>query len=75
MDGKTADLIVTAPPYNVDYEGSNGLTIQNDDMPEEQFRAFLVAAFKRMHEVVKPGHPVLYMARGDDRRRIQVGDK
>ena len=39
------------------YEGSNGLTIQNDDMPEEQFRAFLVSAFKRMREVMKPGTP------------------
>ena len=39
------------------YEGSNGLTIQNDDMPEEQFLAFLIAAFSRMHEVMKPGTP------------------
>ena len=45
MDGKQADLVVTDPPYNVAYEGSNGLTIQNDDMPEEQFLAFLIAAF------------------------------
>lgn len=57
MDGKQADLVVTDPPYNVAYEGSNGLTIQNDDMPEEQFLAFLIAAFSRMHEVMKPGTP------------------
>ena len=57
MDGAEADLVVTDPPYNVAYEGSNGLTIQNDDMPEEQFRAFLVSAFQRMREVMKPGTP------------------
>lgn len=57
MDGATADLVVTDPPYNVAYEGSNGLTIQNDDMPEEKFRDFLVSAFRRMREVMKPGAP------------------
>lgn len=57
MDGKKADLIVTDPPYNVAYEGSNGLTIENDDLPEEQFYAFLVAAFTRMREVVRLGTP------------------
>lgn len=57
MDGAQADLVVTDPPYNVAYEGSNGLKIQNDDMPEEQFLQFLVQAFKRMREVMKPGTP------------------
>ena len=55
MGNKKADLVVTDPPYNVAYEGSNGLTIQNDNMPEEQFLAFLTAAFSRMHEVMRPG--------------------
>ena len=53
MSGKLVDLVVTDPPYNVAYEGSNGLKIQNDDMPEEQFLSFLVAAFTRMREVMK----------------------
>lgn len=57
MAGKQADLVVTDPPYNVAYEGSNGLTIQNDNLPEEHFLAFLIAAFTRMHEVMKPGTP------------------
>lgn len=57
MGGKQVDLVVTDPPYNVAYEGSNGLKIQNDDMPEEQFLAFLIAAFTRMREVMKPGTP------------------
>ena len=29
MDGAVADLVITDPPYNVAYEGSNGLTIKN----------------------------------------------
>ena len=57
MGGKQVDLVVTDPPYNVAYEGSNGLTIQNDNMPEEQFYDFLVSAFTRMREVMKPGTP------------------
>ena len=57
MAGAVADLCITDPPYNVAYEGSNGKTIQNDDMPEDQFVAFLTAAFQRMHEVLKPGAP------------------
>ena len=57
MAGAVADLCITDPPYNVAYEGSNGKTIQNDNMPEEQFVAFLTAAFQRMREVMKPGAP------------------
>ena len=55
MDGAVADLVITDPPYNVAYEGSNGLTIKNDNMPEDDFRKFLTSAFSRMHEVMKPG--------------------
>jgi len=57
MDGATADLCITDPPYNVAYEGTNGMTIQNDNMPEDQFCRFLTEAFSRMHEVMKPGAP------------------
>ncbi len=57
MDDAKADLCITDPPYNVAYEGSNGLTIQNDNLPEEQFRAFLTDAFSRMHESLKAGAP------------------
>ena len=57
MGGKQADLVVTDPPYNVDYEGSDGKTIQNDNLPEEEFFRFLLAAFQRMREVMKPGTP------------------
>ena len=40
LEGEKADLCITDPPYNVAYEGSNGKTIKNDNMPEEQFVSF-----------------------------------
>lgn len=55
MEGKLADLCVTDPPYNVDYEGSNGQTIKNDHLPEHQFRDFLDKAFTCIHSAIKSG--------------------
>jgi len=45
MDGKLANLVVTDPPYNVNYEGSAG-KIKNDNMGNEAFYDFLLEAFK-----------------------------
>ena len=44
MDGKLANLVVTDPPYNVNYEGSAG-KIKNDNMGNEAFYDFLLTAF------------------------------
>lgn len=57
MDGTRADLSVTDPPYNVAYEGGtqDHLTIKNDQMSDHAFHDFLVAAFTRMNEALKPG--------------------
>ena len=44
MDGKLANLVITDPPYNVNYEGSAG-KIKNDNMENEAFYDFLLAAF------------------------------
>jgi len=57
MDGKLADLILTDPPYNVDYEGGTKekLKIQNDRMRDDQFLLFLTEAFSRMYEHSKKG--------------------
>lgn len=55
MDGAKADLIVTDPPYNVDYEGSDGKKIKNDHMEDQSFINFLVAAFTAMFRVLKNG--------------------
>lgn len=57
MDGKQADLCVTDPPYNVDYEGGTEkhLKIENDKMSPEEFREFLTAAFDRVNETLTEG--------------------
>ena len=47
MNGKKANLVVTDPPYNVDYKGSAG-KIKNDSMAEDQFEQFLLAASQQM---------------------------
>ena len=44
MDGKQANLVVTDPPYNVNYEGTAG-KIKNDNMESGAFYDFLLAAF------------------------------
>ena len=66
MGGVQADLCVTDPPYNVAYEGGtkDKMTIQNDSMSDEKFRAFLLDAHHAMYAVMKPGAP-LYVAHSD----------
>ncbi len=44
MDGKAANLVVTDPPYNVNYEGNAG-KIKNDNMADAKFYQFLLDAF------------------------------
>jgi DNA modification methylase len=44
MDGNHANLVVTDPPYNVNYEGTAG-KIKNDNMADEKFYTFLLDAF------------------------------
>lgn len=53
-DGE-ADLYLTDPPYNVKLEGSNGLTIMNDNMADNAFRQLLDTAFGNAQTVLKPG--------------------
>ena len=55
MQGCMADLWLTDPPYNVNYEGENGVTIQNDNMEDSKFRTFLIDAFRAATAVMKPG--------------------
>lgn len=45
MDGKLANLVITDPPYNVNYEGTAG-KIKNDNMGNEAFYTFLLSAFQ-----------------------------
>lgn len=55
MDGQLADLWLTDPPYNVDYEGGTGLKIQNDNMADGEFRQFLCDVYSSANQVLKPG--------------------
>ncbi len=55
MAGDLADLVITDPPYNVGYEGLDGMTIRNDSMEDAKFREFLTAAFRNMASSLKPG--------------------
>ena len=51
MDGKQANLVVTDPPYNVNYEGGAG-KIQNDNLDDGAFYQFLLAAFANMEKAM-----------------------
>ena len=69
MGGAKLDLIITDPPYNVDYgakteflesylgqEGSRAnSTIENDHMDALSFYKFLLAAFQNMNQAMRPG--------------------
>ncbi len=51
MCGKKANLVVTDPPYNVNYEGTAG-KIKNDNMENTAFYEFLLAAFQNAEQVM-----------------------
>ena len=48
MDGQKANLVLTDPPYNVDVEETAG-KIMNDNMADEDFYKFLLAAYQAMY--------------------------
>lgn len=51
MENKKANLVVTDPPYNVDYEGSAG-KIKNDNMNNDTFYQFLLDAFTNTEDAL-----------------------
>ena len=69
LSGEKLDLVITDPPYNVDYgaktefleaylgqEGSRkNSTIENDHMDTGSFYSFLLAAFQNFNEAMRPG--------------------
>ena len=57
MGEDLAALWLTDPPYNVDYHGSDGQSIQNDSMEDAQFRDFLKRAFGVAKEHMAAGAP------------------
>lgn len=66
MDGTRVDLLLTDPPYNVAYEGKTkeALTIENDNMDNDNFRDFLRSAFYSADNVMKEG-AVFYIWHAD----------
>ena len=54
INNKVIDLIITDPPYNVDYEGVAG-KIKNDHLENNQFYEFLESAFINMFDSIKEG--------------------
>lgn len=51
MAGKKANLVITDPPYNVNYEGGAG-KIKNDNMGNYAFYEFLLSAFENTNEIM-----------------------
>jgi DNA modification methylase len=47
MNGAKANLVVTDPPYNVDYKGAAG-KIKNDNLKDDAFHQFLLDSFINM---------------------------
>ena len=57
MQGETANLWLTDPPYNVAIENSKGMKIANDNMASDEFLKFLTGAFKAAEAVMAKGCP------------------
>ena len=51
MDGRKANLVITDPSYNVNYEGTAG-KIKNGNMAADKFYQFLFDAFSNMANVM-----------------------
>lgn len=60
MQGDQADLVVTDPPYNVDYQGGTEekLKIENDKMSDADFRTFLYLVYQNYFKVSRDGCPI-----------------
>lgn len=57
MNGEKADILITDPPYNVNYEGKteDSLKIQNDNKTSSEFYEFLKSAFDAVADYLKEG--------------------
>ena len=66
-DGAAVDMILTDPPYNVDYGAKNEMlnkadkgnrnarAIENDKMSDGKFYSFLLSVYKNLYSVAKDG--------------------
>lgn len=66
VGGVAMDMLITDPPYNVDYTGKTkkSLKIENDQMDNDSFRQFLRDAFTTADSVMKGG-AVFYIWHAD----------
>lgn len=64
MNEEQADLLLTDPPYNVNISNSDGMTIENDNMSDDNFKQFLNAAFENASASLKKGG-AFYIWHGD----------
>jgi site-specific DNA-methyltransferase (adenine-specific) len=55
MNDKLADMVMTDPPYNVDYQGGTGLKIMNDKMDNNSFYQFLYDFYTALGSYTKKG--------------------
>lgn len=71
MGGVQADLLLTDPPYGVDYTGKtkDALKIENDAKNDDDFIAFLRQAFEAADSVLKPG-AVFYIWHADSKAYV-----
>lgn len=54
-ENQKVDLLLTDPPYNVNYEGGTGMKIKNDNQTDQQFYNFLLQAFTLSKNKMKGG--------------------
>lgn len=55
FEKQLCDMVMTDPPYNVNYEGGTGLKIMNDQMTNESFYQFLYDFYTALGSYTKPG--------------------
>jgi DNA modification methylase len=55
MNGCLADMVMTDPPYNVDYQGGTGMKIMNDKMDGDSFYQFLYDFYTALGAYTKAG--------------------
>lgn len=71
VGGAQVDLLLTDPPYGVDYTGKtkDALKIENDAKSDDEFIAFLQSAFEAADSVMKPG-AVFYIWHADSKAYV-----
>ena len=55
FNDELADMVMTDPPYNVNYEGGTGLKIMNDQMSNDSFYQFLYDFYVALGSYTKSG--------------------